>query len=606
MAEKRFCLDATSPFGRILTHVMVNVLVRALLVLMALGMIAPEPIYAGVVQTADGVIHQGTVTFSSGRVVIHPAIGPSIHLDPEDVLAITFDADRHGAPPRDALPSPWASRDIGKIGLNGKAIHQNGTFQVWGAGGGIGGREDAFHFVHQPVGDPTEITARVLSMQNTHERAKAGIMLRESLAPHAPYVMLRVTPTGEVALERRLPGEPGEEAEVIRHDRVRLPVWLRLRQRANRWQAEYSEDNQRWQTLDTLQMPMRATRGGLIVVSHDATRLCAAQFDQVEVYSKTAEVSPEPAAELVLLHGGVVLRDGRVITGDVRAMHQDTLHIGRPQNVQWRVPVSQVAQLILQPLTQRMTEQLLPDRNGVLLQNGDFLEGEVTILPSGDIRVSSILYGLQTLKRDQMSMIILAAADEPQAPVVVRAADGSVWVSDRLTLEQDAILIRDPLAGDLMLTARQLHSIEAFKDRTRSLLTIQPSLSKHGLVVGTPMAVNKSITGYPFRLGRQSIATGITAAGNVALNFTLDRPCRALICSAGIAADQSPLLRGHLVILGDGRELYRSPAIATGDPARLIGISLEGVQTLTLRIEAADNQALCPAAIWANPLLVIE
>lgn len=566
---------------------------------------AMQPVTArgGTVQTADGRVIQGAITFANGRIHIQPPIGPAEQIDPADLLLLTTDTDPTIAQPRDALPLPWTSTDIGKVGLNGQATHQNGTFHISGAGADIWETEDSFQFVHQPAGGRIELTARVLSMQNTHPHAKAGVMVRDVLNPTSRFVMFLVKPTGELALEYRSSGN----AELVKREKVDLPVWLRLQRDGNRWQALHSADGKSWIPFAELDAAMTPGHAGLAVLSHDTSRLCIARFDHVDLKSSGSSGARRSVVDRVMVPAGIELRDGRRIVGQVGAMSREAVRIklaGAQEEV--TIPLPQVARVMFEPMTWEMTHNLLDGRNGVLMKTGDFLEGEVSILSQRNARVSSILYGLRMVAREQAAMLVLNQSDPADAPVVLQMADGSIWKTDRLRIEGDRMVVEDDIAGVMRLESRHFQTIRAMKDRTASLLAIEPSISQRNGVIGRAMAIGRSVTGYPLSLRNQPIETGLSSAGNAELNFTLDRPYRALICTSGVAAEMSPLLRGELVILGDGRELYRSPPMTAADPARQIGVPLKGVRTLTLVIQPSGDHPIAPAAIWADPRLVIE
>ena len=46
---------------------------------------------------------------------------------------------------------------------------------------------DDFHFVHQPLTGDGSVVARVVSQEDSHEWAKAGLIVKERLEPGAPY-----------------------------------------------------------------------------------------------------------------------------------------------------------------------------------------------------------------------------------------------------------------------------------------------------------------------------------------------------------------------------------------------------------------------------------
>ncbi|MFA7345158.1 MAG: DUF4082 domain-containing protein, partial [Terrimicrobiaceae bacterium] len=93
------------------------------------------------------------------------------------------------------LPSPWISQDIGAVGAAGSASYSDGTFTVNGSGvESIRGTADAFRYVYQTVTGDCTITARVVTQQNTTAWAKAGVMIRETLAADSKHATMHVNP----------------------------------------------------------------------------------------------------------------------------------------------------------------------------------------------------------------------------------------------------------------------------------------------------------------------------------------------------------------------------------------------------------------------------
>src|SRR5262245_53725462 len=53
---------------------------------------------------------------------------------------------------------------------------------------------DQGHFVHQPLRGDGSVTARVLGQQDTGTSPRAGLMMRDGLAPASSYVSIAVVP----------------------------------------------------------------------------------------------------------------------------------------------------------------------------------------------------------------------------------------------------------------------------------------------------------------------------------------------------------------------------------------------------------------------------
>src|SRR5438552_11208678 len=102
-----------------------------------------------------------------------------------------------------AVPAPWLAQDIGSPSPAGSSSATSGTFTINASGVDIWNTSDQFHFVYQPVAGDFEVSARVASIANTNAFAKAGVMIRSSLAANAAEVFTGVTPAPGVAFQPR-------------------------------------------------------------------------------------------------------------------------------------------------------------------------------------------------------------------------------------------------------------------------------------------------------------------------------------------------------------------------------------------------------------------
>src|SRR6185436_13514676 len=80
------------------------------------------------------------------------------------------------------LPAGWSSADVGSVSAAGSAGFAGSTWTVTGSGADIWGSADEFRFVYRAQPTAFEIQTRVDSVQNVHPWAKAGLMVRTSLA----------------------------------------------------------------------------------------------------------------------------------------------------------------------------------------------------------------------------------------------------------------------------------------------------------------------------------------------------------------------------------------------------------------------------------------
>src|SRR5262249_46892876 len=97
-----------------------------------------------------------------------------------------------GAP----LPGDWKGEDIGTAKDNPGSIDvTNGVYTIKGSGNDVWGTADGFRFTYKALQGDGSIIARVLELPSlpndlagTASSAKAGVMIRETLAPGSKHV----------------------------------------------------------------------------------------------------------------------------------------------------------------------------------------------------------------------------------------------------------------------------------------------------------------------------------------------------------------------------------------------------------------------------------
>jgi hypothetical protein len=181
-----------------------------------------------------------------------------------------------------ALPSPWLTSDIGSVGAAGSASHSSGVFTVRGSGADIWGTADGFRFVYQSLNGNGQIVARVTAVQNTDPWAKAGVMIRETLAAGSRHAFMALTPGNGLAFQRRL--ATGGASTHTAGGASGTPVWVRLVRNGNTITGSRSADGSTWTQVgsDTVTMGAQVFVG-LAVTSHAAGVLNTSTFDNVSV-----------------------------------------------------------------------------------------------------------------------------------------------------------------------------------------------------------------------------------------------------------------------------------------------------------------------------------
>jgi glucose/arabinose dehydrogenase/regulation of enolase protein 1 (concanavalin A-like superfamily) len=191
----------------------------------------------------------------------------------------TFDNVTVSSGSTGALPSPWASGDVGTPLLPGTSSYANGTFTVKGSGNDIWGTDDQFQFANQSLTGDGQIVARVTAQTNTDPWAKSGVMIKGSLVAGSPYSALMVTPANGVHMQSNFNSDTGGGIYAFPN------AWLKLVRSGSTVTTYKSADGVAWTLVGTATVNLPATaKIGLFVCAHNgSSAFNTTTFDNVSV-----------------------------------------------------------------------------------------------------------------------------------------------------------------------------------------------------------------------------------------------------------------------------------------------------------------------------------
>ena len=159
-----------------------------------------------------------------------------------------------------------------------------GTYTMNGSGTDIWGGYDEFHFAFKTLSGPGTIVAKVESVQNTNDWAKAGVMIRDTLEPGSGHAMMAVTPGNGVWFGWRK--EAYKDSYSQKQANIIAPHWVKLdRDISGDFRAYHSSNGYTWQALGASQniQMNRDVYIGFALTSHDADLTCRAVFSDVTI-----------------------------------------------------------------------------------------------------------------------------------------------------------------------------------------------------------------------------------------------------------------------------------------------------------------------------------
>ena len=196
-------------------------------------------------------------------------------------------------------PRDWTEEGVANLSLWFRGLPDTvgsfvegptGTYTMTGSGadiwnnGPVGDRHDEFHFAYKTLTGPGSITARVVSIDNTHDWAKAGVMIRETLEGGSKHAFACVTPANGVASQGR--NMTGGDSFSTAEGGITAPHWVKLeRDIAGNFSVTHSADDTTWGPVVGA-MPSNIPMGanvyiGLALTSHDAALTSEAVFSNV-------------------------------------------------------------------------------------------------------------------------------------------------------------------------------------------------------------------------------------------------------------------------------------------------------------------------------------
>ncbi len=179
-----------------------------------------------------------------------------------------------------------------------------GTFTMTATGADIWNDADQFHYAYRTLTGVGSIEAQVLSVEQTDNWAKAGVMIRETLDPGSKFAAVYMTPTnadGTATNGVRFQARTDTDIDAVSDSSIATPEqmdlvapqWIKIeRDVAGNFRGYYSSDGANWTPMawNPQSIPMEQTvHIGLALTSHNNDAVCEAQFSSVRT---TGTVSP--------------------------------------------------------------------------------------------------------------------------------------------------------------------------------------------------------------------------------------------------------------------------------------------------------------------------
>lgn len=179
-----------------------------------------------------------------------------------------------------------------------------------------------------------------------------------------------------------------------------------------------------------------------------------------EVHLVPFKRAVEPVGPNHLLPAGVLLRNGSFIACRVESLEDDVFQCTRLLEGK-KIPAPEMARIVCQPLPRTLAARVTPGRRGVLLANGDFVEGQFAGMEGNRVTVNSVLFGLRTYDTSrQVLAVILRECEGAALPCEIQLRDQSILFAAAVDLQSGNVVLKDKLLANLSVPEGEIQALK--------------------------------------------------------------------------------------------------------------------------------------------------
>ncbi|MCC6231239.1 MAG: hypothetical protein IT580_01260 [Verrucomicrobiales bacterium] len=422
----------------------------------------------GTVRVVTGDTVQGLVTAATNGLAVSPASGEPKIIPWAQLMEATFG---DATPPAASITAPatpatataaptevggWNGVPVGTT-LAGKLEEAPEHLLVTGQGRGLMGNADACFLAERKLDGSGQVSASLESFDGQAPEAAAGIMLRDNLGEAAAYAFLGQRVGSGVCFQYRQIAS-GMTMRVT-NVAMQLPAWLRLSRVGGAILAEVSTDGLQWSQVGRVNVNLgQNVRAVLAVASGSDEAAATARFRKPAVGARGLGYVASTGYPRLRLRGGSTL------VGPVESADDSVVRLGGP----WKgtmVSLLNVARLEFAPLSPDHEARLADERVGVMLADGDFLDGRLRGIATNTATLSSLLFGFRKFALgSEAAVVVVGSPEEDDTRFQVLMKNGSELRARDLGTSGETLLVEAPLLGALRVDWNEVSRIQRFAE----------------------------------------------------------------------------------------------------------------------------------------------
>ncbi len=174
------------------------------------------------------------------------------------------------------------------------------------------------------------------------------------------------------------------------------------------------------------------------------------------LHPPNAPTAPAPGERRLGLDRGVVTWDGSFLAAPLVLADDTALQFGGAQK-DFALSTVNAARIVFQNLSAQRAAKIEPGRAGILLVNGDFVDGEFKGYERGRVKMSSVLFGLKFFDATYEVVAVILRDPTPGTPAFrIRASDGSVLLVKKFQMTAEGLTMDDATLRGYRVPAQEL------------------------------------------------------------------------------------------------------------------------------------------------------
>jgi hypothetical protein len=324
-----------------------------------------------------------------------------------------------------------------------------GSWLVTGKGAGLRGNSDQFFLLERRMDLSGQLMSAVTSFGSTNAEAVGGIMLRDNLGEAAAYAFLGHRWGSGISFQYRQIA--GGMTMRVTNAVLPFPAWLRLNRMGGAVVAEVSADGRAWRPFGQANVNLgQRVRAGLAVAAGVEEGESVAGFRPPSLGAGGGGYVP------AIGYPRLVMRGGSVLIAPVESADDSVVRLGGAL-AGAMVSVLNVARIEFLAPTPESESRLEADRPGMVLADGDFLDGTLRGIATNTVTMNSLLLGFRRFSIGNEAAALHVAAPEPEeTPYRVFLRNGSELRGRRLEVTKAGIRVESPMLGALTVVLDDL------------------------------------------------------------------------------------------------------------------------------------------------------